>query len=355
MIKRSKLQDIAKIVGVTKMTVSRFFNNPQSVAPLTREKISSAIDELGFIPNRVPAIMSQSSSRALGLVVPSFSNLVFSELIDGVEEACRNYGYNVLMVHSGYDTRREEEQVAALLSYQVDGIILCDSCHTPLTTRRLVKSGLPVAETMSIPDEPIDIVLGIDHARIIHAATSALLECGRRKIAYFGVRLDPRTMDRQRGYEQALAEYGLKSRSLQTTLRSNFSIGLELMKKAADSGDRPDAVICTNDDVAVGALIACQDLGIRLPEELGILGYNGLNIGQASIPRLCSIATPRFEMGYGAVKAIAEQLQHGRRGGSSAAIPGCRLTPGGTLRDEEQQALAEKLKKLEPGSGSTGA
>ncbi len=146
MIKRTKLQDIAKQVGVTRMTVSRYFNDPDSVAEKTRKKIKEAIEETGFIPNRVPAIMSRSASKSIGLVIPSFSNGVFSDIIDAVDEETLKSGYSVLLTHSSYNPELEEHQVASLLSYQVDSIILCDSVHTELTRKRLKKCGLPVAE-----------------------------------------------------------------------------------------------------------------------------------------------------------------------------------------------------------------
>ncbi len=341
-IKRPKLQDIANIVGVTKMTVSRYFNDPQSVAPKTREKISKVIDESGFIPNKVPAIMSKSSSRSIGLIIPSFSNLVFSEVIDAVEKTAAESGYSVLLMHTGYDVNIEEARVASLISYQVDGIILSEPEHTPLTVKRLIKSEMPVAEIMSVPESPINIALGINHEAVAYAVTKSLIECGRKNIAYFGVRLDRRTMDRQKGYQRALDEASLKSHIYSSAVHSTFSVGNELLTQAFERKDPLDAIITTNDDVAVGVLIACQHFGIKVPEDLAVVGYNGLSFCDASIPKLCSISTPRYELGQMAVNEIISELQNNRLNPMIKYLH-CSLSDGASLTSQEKKTISAAL------------
>ena len=343
-IKRPKLQDIANIVGVTKMTVSRYFNDPKSVAQKTRDKISAVIDESGFIPNKVPAIMSKSSSRSIGLIIPSFSNLVFSDVIDAVEKTAADAGYSVLLMHSSYDINIEEQRVASLISYQVDGIILSEPEHTPLTTKRLLKSQIPVAEIMSIPENPINVAIGINHKLVTYEATKALIESGRRNIAYFGVRLDRRTIDRQKGYMEALSEANLPVHLYQAPVHSTFSVGREHLSQALDDKANLDAIICTNDDVAVGVLIACQHHGIKVPEDLCVLGYNGLSFCDAAIPKLCSIGTPRYEIGRKSVEAILHQLSRDKLT-PNVEYAHCVLTQGGSLLENEAKKIDEAIRK----------
>lgn len=341
-IKRPKLQDIANIVGVTKMTVSRYFNDPQSVAPKTREKISRVIDESGFIPNKVPAIMSKSSSRSIGLIIPSFSNQVFSDVIDAVEKTAEENGYSILLMHTGYNVDVEEARVASLISYQVDGIILSEPEHTPLTIKRLIKSEMPVAEIMSVPDDPINVAIGIRHEDVTYAVTKSLIECGRKHIAYFGVRLDRRTMDRQKGYQRALDESGMKPHIYSSAVHSTFSVGNELLTAALKNNDKLDAIITTNDDVAVGVLIACQHYGIKVPDDLAVIGYNGLNYCDASIPRLCSICTPRYEIGKLAVEEIISQIKSNHLSPVTKYLH-CSLTLGGSLTEAERLTVRRAL------------
>ena len=343
MIKRTKLQDIAKQVGVTRMTVSRYFNDPDSVAEKTREKIKEAIEETGFIPNRVPAIMSRSASKSIGLVIPSFSNGVFSDIIDAVDEETLKSGYSVLLTHSSYNPELEEHQVASLLSYQIDSIILCDSVHTELTRKRLKKCGLPVAELLSLSEDQLGINFAIDYESIFYETTGALIRCGRKHPAYFGVRMDPRTKKRRDGYLRAVKEAGLDDLSFATANRSNFTLGRDMMIDVLREHPEVDAVLCTNDDVAVGALIACQALNIRVPEQISVIGCNGLRFCDASVPKLCSIKTPRFEIASAAVKEILGQLENGKIEPVFKEFK-VEFLAGESVTKEEQQELSALFK-----------
>lgn len=306
---RKTLSDVAREVGVTKMTVSRFLKDPSTVAKATGEKIKKAIDELGFVPNRAPVMLRRAESRTIGLAVSSFSNLLFSDLIDGVENTAREYGYEVLISHTSYKVEEEERKIEQLLSYQVDAIILTEPHHSDLTIRRLKQSNIPVVELMSLIDSPIDINVGYNHEKVSYLAVKGLIESGRKNIAYMRARLDQRTIDRQHGYEIALQEAGLKTHVFGSNEPSNFSRGADMMRKALNDVPELDAVYCTNDDVAIGAMIACVEKGISIPDDISVLGYNGLNIGTATSPKLSSIVTNRYQMGCTAVEKILISLK----------------------------------------------
>ena len=144
------LQDIADELGITKMTVSRYFREPERVAKATRERIANIVETQGFVQNRAPALMSKAISKTIGVVIPSLSNQVFSSLVEGVESITQPAGFDILLAHTGYDPRVEERKVAMLLSYRVDGLILCETTHTPKTINMIKQSGIPVVEAMEI-------------------------------------------------------------------------------------------------------------------------------------------------------------------------------------------------------------
>ena len=123
---RPTLTDIAERVGVTKMTVSRYLRDSNSVAPATRKKIAAVIDDIGYVPSRAPDILSNRSSKAIGILIPSLSNQVFASLIQGVESITKPAGYQTLMTHYGYSPEEEEKKIISLLSYHVDGLILTE-------------------------------------------------------------------------------------------------------------------------------------------------------------------------------------------------------------------------------------
>lgn len=336
---RITLLDIAQRVGVTKMTVSRYLRTPDKVAKETGEKIKLALDELGYVPSLAPTMMTNSATHTIGLAVSSFSNLLFSDLIEGVEERAKEYGYDVLISHTSYLADEEERKVSQLLSYQIDAMILCDSIHTASTVRRLKTAGIPVVEVMSLLPDPIDINIGYDHVKSSYASIKALIASGRKNIAYLRARLDSRTIDRQEGYEIACDEAGLQPYVYGSNVRSNFTRGAAMMRQAVQDIPNLDAVFCTNDDVAIGAMIACSEMGIKIPEQISVLGYNGLNIGATTIPKLNSVVTARKDMGCLAVDKIIKRLK-----GESTSNPIVELYPmlsfGDTLTFQEKRNIS---------------
>lgn len=334
------MQDIANKLGITKMTVSRYLSNPSSVSQATGEKIQSAVDELGFVPSRVPSILANKSSRSVGVLIPSFSNMVFADLIHGLEEEARAHDYTLLIMHTGYDQEAEERQVEAMLSYQVDGIVLTEPQHSARTLKRLEAMAVPCVETMSLPMEPVDLAVGLNHRELMYRCTRALLCCGRKMPLYLGVRLDIRTMQRQEGYTRAMEEFGYQPFVLDSDARSNFTMAGSLMLQALQLRPEVDAVLATNDDVAVGAMMACQSLRISIPDRISILGYNGLNVSAATIPPLCSIRTPRAEMGRLAMQMLLQKIR-GHSPAPRVVSLTCDITPGRTVTKAEFSALQQ--------------
>ena len=135
--RRPTLQDVADRVGITKMTVSRYLRDPGLVSAAVQEKIALALDELGYIPNRAPDLLSNAKSKAIGVLLPSLTNQVFSEVIRGVESITEAAGYQTMLAHYGYSSEVEQERIASLLSYHVDGLILSESYHTERTLRMI--------------------------------------------------------------------------------------------------------------------------------------------------------------------------------------------------------------------------
>lgn len=306
--RRPTLQDIADLTGVTKMTVSRYLRDPQAVAEGTRERIAAAVERLGYIPNRAPDILSNATSKAIGILIPSLSNQVFAALVRGIESVTRPAGYQTLLAHYGYSPQREEEQVASLLSYHVDGLILSDSQHTARTRKMIATAGIPVVETMDLPEQPIDMVVGMDHRAAARAMVTEMLRRGRRTPVYLGARLDVRTRLRMEGYYQAMEQAGLAGRHLLTEQSSSFTLGGELLEQALARYPDLDGLYCTNDDLAVGALLRCQARGIAVPRQIAIAGSNALDIGRAMSPQLASIVTPRKEIGCEAATLLLARL-----------------------------------------------
>ncbi len=305
---RPTLTDIAERVGVTKMTVSRYLRDSNSVAPATRKKIAAVIDDIGYVPSRAPDILSNRSSKAIGILIPSLSNQVFASLIQGVESITKPAGYQTLMTHYGYSPEEEEKKIISLLSYHVDGLILTESIHTKRALKMLASANIPVVETIDLPERPIDMAVGLDHRAAAYELISRMIQNGRRHIVYFAARLDRRTQLRCEGYRQAMTENGLAVHVLSTQEHSSFTQGRLLMTQALVQYPELDGVFCTNDDLAIGAMMLCQEVGVEIPMQVAIAGCNALDIGKAISPTLASIETPREAMGRAAATLLLARL-----------------------------------------------
>lgn len=307
--KRPTLQDVANLVGVTKMTVSRYLKDPGQVSPPLRIKIKEALDHLGYIPNRAPDILSKSKSHAIGVLLPSLTNHVFAEVIRGVESILEPAGYQTMLAHYGYSQEAEEARIATLLSYNVDGLIISESYHTERVRKMLSVAGIPVIEIMDSTSPSIEQAIGIDNQAAAYAMTECMIKKGHTKIVYFAARMDQRTLLRRQGYNAAMRDNGLTEMCISTDSASSFSLGEQLMKEVLEKQPDTDGIFCTNDDLAIGALFACQKAGIKVPEEMGIAGFHGHDIARVMVPLLATVITPREEIGRLAAEHLLSRLK----------------------------------------------
>lgn len=334
--RRPTLQDVADRIGVTKMTVSRYLRDPEQVAPHTRGLLAEAIEALGYIPNRAPDLLSNAKSRAIGVLLPSLTNQVFAEVLKGIESVTEPQGYQTMLAHYGYRAEQEQERIASLLSYHVDGLILSESQHTSRTLKMLQTAGVPVVEIMDSRSPAIDQAVGFDNTAASAAMVEMMIARGHRRIIYLAARMDVRTRLKMEGYAQAMTRHGLTTGQVVTDAASSFSLGAELLEQALVRYPDLDGIICTNDDLAIGALFECQRRGIPVPGRIGIAGFHGHDIGQAMVPRLASVITPRQAIGEQAARRLLDRLQ-GRPATAETVLDlGFRLEPGESLRAENR-------------------
>ncbi|TCV93694.1 LacI family transcriptional regulator [Biostraticola tofi] len=319
--KRPGLQDVADRVGVTKMTVSRYLRNPALVSEALQQKIAVALDDLGYIPNRAPDILSNATSRAIGVLLPSLTNQVFAEVLRGIEQVTDANGYQTMLAHYGYQQQTEELRLTSLLSYNIDGLILAERSHTPRTLKMIEVAGIPVVEIMDSVSPCLDMAVGFDNYAAARQMTQAIIDRGHPHVVYFGARLDERTLIKQQGYQQAMRDNGLIAHSMMVAESSSYSTGAELTRRAQQEYPAINGIVCTNDDLAIGAIFECQRQGLRIPQDMAVAGFHGHDIAQVMHPRLASVLTPREEMG----RISAERLLARLRG---LPVPGAKTDVG---------------------------
>jgi LacI family gluconate utilization system Gnt-I transcriptional repressor len=308
---RAKLSDVAARAGVSAVTVSRALRKPEMVSDDVRRRIDAAVRELGYVPNYLASALASSRSHIIGVVVPSLTNGVFVEYLKALHDAFLPKGFQVLVLNSRYSQEEEERAIATLIGHHAEAMILAGIDQTDQARKLLKGSGVPVVQTMEIAEKPIDINIGVSQRNAGYEATRFLLELGHRKIAHIAARVDFRARRRMQGYQKAMADAGLDSEGMviANLLQSSVKRGAELFTEMLEKVPGLEAVFCCNDDLALGALFECQRRGIRVPEDLSIVGFNDLDFCASAYPALTSVAIPRYEMARQAAEIVLDVIR----------------------------------------------
>ncbi|CAI2404252.1 Gluconate utilization system GNT-I transcriptional repressor [Serratia liquefaciens] len=303
---RVTLQDIALLAGVTKMTVSRYLRTPEKVAAETAEKIAQVMKEVNFTDG--DEARSTQKPR-IGVLIPSFNNQIFADLLAGIESITLEQGYQTLVVNYDYSRQREEEHIVQLLAYPIAGLILTDSEHTLRAEKYLTAAKIPVAQVMDLEGPEGRIAVGFDNFQAGYDMTEALLASGKRQVVYFGAMSDARDTKRFQGYCRAMEKQGLTPRQITPHRVSSVTVGSDMLAMARQLYPDLDGVLCTNDDLAVGVLQECLRLGLRVPQDIALSGFHGLDIGKATTPGIASVITPRFDIGKVATEILLKRIK----------------------------------------------
>lgn len=299
------------MADVSESTVSRIMRNEGLVAEATRTKVMESVRALGYVPNRIAGSLASLASHLVGVVVPSLSNIVFPEVLQGINAGLKATNYQSVISISDYDMDREETLVRGILAWQPAAILITGFDHTVATRRMLDQSGVRVVEMMDIDSAPIDIAVGMSHRRAGYATGRHLVAKGYRRFGYVGHdwTSDRRARLRYDGVSEALSEAGLSivAHAIADGA-SSVSIGREQTAQLCAQA-KVDVAVYSNDDMAVGGVFYCLGAGIRLPDQFAIFGFNGLEIGRELPQPLSTVRSNRFLIGKRAVEAIVENLQ----------------------------------------------
>ena len=313
-VKRKTLDDVAELARVSPITVSRALRNPEIVSPELRQRIDSAVAKLGYVPNVAASRLASSRSHIVGVIVPTLYNVIFAEYLQALHEVFLLSGFQVVVVNSRYSESEEEKAIRTLLGQHVEAIIVVGVDHTPMARRLLTQSRIPVIETFELTDNPIDINIGLSQSKAGQGATKFLIDLGHRKIGFVVGQLDVRAASRLNGYKKAMQEADLSWDGLIATIlnHSTINLGSAIMNMLVEERKVPDAIFCIDDNLALGALMQCRKLGLRVPDDISILGFHDLEFAAYASPSLSSVATHRRKLGELAAKiaisAMTKQL-----------------------------------------------
>jgi LacI family gluconate utilization system Gnt-I transcriptional repressor len=307
--RRETLSDVAAKAGVSPKTVSRVLHQPQAVSAKLRRRVDAAIQEIGYIPNQLARGLASTRTGTIGILVPSLTNGVFADYLRALHDTLLPAGLQLLLINSRYLAGEEEKAITTLLGHHPEAIILAGIDQSPTSRRQLERAGIPVVQTMELTSDPIDINIGFRQVDAAKAATQLLIDLGHRRVGHIAARLDVRTRRRMDAYIATMRENGLTPSCVLTPQASTVQLAGELFGDLLQKTPRLDAVYCCNDDVALGVLFECQRRGIRVPDDVSVIGWNDLEFCASTVPALSSVATPRHEMGRRAGEAMLEVIR----------------------------------------------
>lgn len=309
--KRAGIRDVARLAGVAPMTVSRALSAPAMVSPETRARVAAAVSATGYIPNRIAKSLSSNATMTIGAVIPTLRNSIAADFADGFGRVLRESGYQVLLGNSEFVPADEEAIVVEYVGRRVDGLYLTGSTHTPRVREMLRAHRIPTVEIATLPQDPVDVAVGFSNFEAAYAMTRTLAELGRRRVALFTTftKDNDRQIERLAGYRAAVAEFDLDADPrLVAEVEMRFSAGGQRLMDLLAVRPDVDALFCTGDYIAAGAVLECQRRGIRVPDDLAVAGFEGLEIADNLNPPITTVRIPRLEIGKRAAAMLLDRI-----------------------------------------------
>lgn len=299
------IQQVALAAKVSVATVSRALQTPELVTESSRQQVYDAVARLGYTPNAQARNLRTARTRMIVALVPDIANPFFSEVIRGVERVAHQNQYSVLLGDTQFSLQREQSYADLVARRQADGLITF-SPHVP---RISVREPLPIVNACEyVADKSIASVY-IDNVRAAREATEYLIALGHRDIAFITGRSGPLTKDRLKGYEAALAGAGISS-DARRVAGGDFSVesGIRAADLLFSQKLKFTAIFCSNDEMAMGAMLTIKARGLRIPQDISVMGFDDIHFARYADPPLTTVAQPKEELGGEAMTMLIEIL-----------------------------------------------
>lgn len=339
MMKRSvrplTLRDVSEASGVSEMTVSRVLRNRGDVSDTTREKVLAASKRLGYVPNKIAGALASQRVNLVAVIIPSMKNMVFPEVLSGVTSVLEDSGLQPVVGITDYLPEKEEKVLYEMLSWRPSGVIIAGLEHSDNARAMLAASGIPVVEIMDVDGEPVDTAVGISHRAAGRKMGEAIAAAGHKRIAFLGTKmpLDHRARKRFEGFTQALAKAGIEMADQEFySGGSALAKGREMTKAVLERTPDLDFIYYSNDMIGAGGLLYCLEAGIEVPGQIGLAGFNGVELLQGLPKVLASMDACRAEIGRKAAEIILARSQDDAVTFEEKIVLSPRIDPGDTMR-----------------------
>ena len=304
------IREVAKLAGVSPITVSRVINNAGYIREETRQKVEVAVSQLGYVPNTLSQSLRWKQTGMLALVLTDVTNPFWTTVARGVEDAASEAGYNVILCNTDESPQKQEQYLKALLQKRVDGVLLVPARDDLEDIKRVQTLKVPLVVLDRRLSQPLADSVRCDSEQGAYRLTRLLLERGHRQIALLtGSPHVATATDRLDGYRCALREFGL-AKCAEMVFYGTFTLesGQEMTHRAMAMNPRPTAIFAGNNFIAIGMMQALHEAGIHVPEEMSAVGFDDLPASLLIDPFLTVAAQPAYEMGVQALKMLINRL-----------------------------------------------
>ena len=314
------LDDVARAAEVSTATVSRCLNDPKMVTKPTRERVEKAIEALGYTPNFAARSMAAKRTFTIGAIIPTMENAIFARGLQAFQEELHRRRYTLLVSSSAYQAEIEAEQIKTLVARGADGLLLIGHDRDPQIYDYLERQRVPVLVVWSHDEHARAPSIGFDNRAAMRALTERVIELGHRRIAMISGRSQGNDRARMRiaGAREALEAHGINDFArieVPYDIAAGAAAFTELMETS-----RPSTVLCGNDVLAVGAMRGARRMGLKVPEDVSITGFDDIEIAQVVSPELTTVQVPHREMGIKAARELVGMIEE-KRAGQSQILP----------------------------------
>lgn len=309
---------MARAAGVSPSTVSRALRGERAVDPDLVAKVLAVSDKLGYVPDPAARALASQRSDHVTILIPLLSNTLFVDLLEAAQRTLRTAGFQTLMGVTHYNPSEEEQLLREQLHHRPAGMLITGLDHSPSTQKLMARSNVPCVHLMDLPERVANhdapYCVGFRQTDAGEAMTQHLIAKGKKRIVFAAAQLDPRVMQRLLGWRKALKARQIYDTSLEwlNPSASSLALGGVMFEQIVKQMPDVDAIFFCNDDLAQGALLAAMRLGIAVPKQVAITGFNDLTGSDQMWPPLTTVRTPRAQVGEAAAQMLL-QLIRGER------------------------------------------
>ena len=302
------LRDVAEAAGVSEMTVSRVLRNRGDVSERTRVRVFEAARTLGYVPNKIAGALASNRVNLVGVVIPSLSNMVFPDVLSGIGDVLDETPLQPVIGTSQYNPETEEKVIYEMLSWRPSGLIVAGLEHTIAARAMMRSAGIPVVEVMDIDGDPVAAAVGISHVKAGREMAREIIARGYRRIGYLGSGSggDHRAQKRLQGFRKGLEDAGIElvERCFYEGT-SGFGTGRAMTAEVLTRIPDLDFLYYNTDMNAAGGLLYCLEKGMKIPDDIGLAGFNSFEVLDGLPMRIATMDSRRKEIGARAAELIA--------------------------------------------------